>query len=437
MHVAALTSLADGAGEVFTRLRDTPGFGRAAPDQAFLKELIRVIGHRNKGRELLAVLNFLDQISDLSVCVCVCDGIRRWAAARRRAAGALPGEAPADIRSRPDRGSQRQGARAASHPGDRPAGPHGVHRRDAQRALLAGRDRTAARPPVRRHRRARPAGRSRGREGVPRPLAQVHAAPEAGSDARAPRQTGSRAWRSSKPSRPAPCCATSSRRPRLPGCAPIAAPAVRSLAAAVFEAPAAADRRAVIERYRPALDLRGNAVRGATTFKAKCATCHQPGQDGYALGPGAEALKVFGKEEVLTHLLDPNRTVDARYRLYQIDTSDGASLTGIIQNESENSVTVRQPFGASADAAAVPDCAAAGARALDDAGWPRGRPVAAGHGGPAAVHRRHRTRSGALSARHYQGGSRTNEAAHDRSTSSSSAPVRAAARWRRTSRVRA
>jgi putative heme-binding domain-containing protein len=56
---------------------------------------------------------------------------------------------------------------------------------------------------------------------------------------------------------------------------------------------------------------------------------------------------VFGKEEALIHVLDPNRTVDARYRLYQIDTTDGSSLTGIIQNESENSVTLRQPFGAS------------------------------------------------------------------------------------------
>ena len=121
MHVAALSSLADGAGEVFTRLRDTPGFGRAAPDQAFLKELIRVIGHRNKGRELLAVLNFLDQISDPSARVCVCDGIRRRPAARRRAAGAVPGEAPADVRSRHDGGAQQQGTRVPSHPGDRAA----------------------------------------------------------------------------------------------------------------------------------------------------------------------------------------------------------------------------------------------------------------------------------------------------------------------------
>ena len=102
----------------------------------------------------------------------------------------------------------------------------------------------------------------------------------------------------------------------------------------------------MVDRYRAALDLGGNAARGATTYKAKCATCHQPGPDGYAIGPGVEALRVFGKEEVLTHVLDPNRTVDARYRLYQVDTTDGTSLTGIIQNESENSVTIRQPFGA-------------------------------------------------------------------------------------------
>jgi putative heme-binding domain-containing protein len=58
-------------------------------------------------------------------------------------------------------------------------------------------------------------------------------------------------------------------------------------------------------------------------------------------------LKVFSKEEVLTHMLDPNRTVDARYRLYQVETGDGATLTGIIQNESQNSVTIRPPFGSS------------------------------------------------------------------------------------------
>jgi putative heme-binding domain-containing protein len=48
---------------------------------------------------------------------------------------------------------------------------------------------------------------------------------------------------------------------------------------------------------------------------------------------------------MLTHLLDPNRTVDARYRLYLVETKDGRSVTGVIQNEDQTSVTLRQPFG--------------------------------------------------------------------------------------------
>ena len=127
-------------------------------------------------------------------------------------------------------------------------------------------------------------------------------------------------------------------------------PAVRTLAAAVFEAPASADRRVVIERYRPALDLRGSAVRGATTFKAKCATCHQPGADGY--GAKREALRVF-REGRGPHAPARSKPHRSRATLYQIDASDGASLIGIIQHESENSVTVRQPFARRKDAAAV------------------------------------------------------------------------------------
>jgi putative heme-binding domain-containing protein len=122
---------------------------------------------------------------------------------------------------------------------------------------------------------------------------------------------------------------------------------VRAVAAAIFEPPRPGDRRAVIQRYMPSLELRGNAARGRTTYTARCATCHQPGPDGYAIGPGIDTMKASSREEILTHLLDPNRTVDARYRLYQLDMANGGTLTGIIQNESQGSVTLRQPFGSS------------------------------------------------------------------------------------------
>ncbi|HEU4927121.1 MAG TPA: PVC-type heme-binding CxxCH protein, partial [Vicinamibacterales bacterium] len=346
MHAAALTSLAEGAGDVFTRLRDTPGFGRAVPDQAFLKELIRVLGHRSKGRELLAVLNFLDQIhepsSAFAYVTAFADGLQRadmpLALFQARLQPILDramtevrsGKAPEPVRLQ---AIELLGLTASTGETlnllfslvgtEQP--------RAVQSAAIAalGRldDPAVAKAFLARWPKFTPLVK---REVMPvllgRPdramtlLEAVSAGTVLRNELTPTQVAGLRASRN---------------------------PALRALAAAVFERPATDDRRAVIERYRAALDLRGNAVRGATTFKAKCATCHQPGSDGYAIGPGVEGLKVFGKEEALIHVLDPNRTVDARYRLYQIDTTDGSSLTGIIQNESENSVTIRQPFGAS------------------------------------------------------------------------------------------
>ena len=101
----------------------------------------------------------------------------------------------------------------------------------------------------------------------------------------------------------------------------------------------------MLQRYLAALDLRGNGVRGRTTYQARCASCHEPGADGSTIGPALATVKSSTREEILTHVLDPNRTVDARYRLYLVETKDGRSVTGIIQNETQASVTLRPPFG--------------------------------------------------------------------------------------------
>jgi putative membrane-bound dehydrogenase-like protein len=346
MHAAALTSLAEGAGDVFTRLRDTPGLGRAASDQAFLRELIRVLGHRSKGRELLAVLNFLDQIhepsSAFAYVTAFADGLQRadmpltLFQARvqpildRAMTEVRSGKAPEPVRLQ---AIELLGLTASTGETlnllfslvgtEQP--------RAVQSAAIAalGRldDPAVAKEFLARWPRFTPLLK---REVTPVLLSR----PDRAMSLLEAVKAGTVLRNELTPT-------------QIAGLRASRNPALRTLAAAVFERPATDDRRAVIDRYRAALDLRGNAVRGATSFKAKCATCHQPGSEGYAIGPGVEALKVFGKEEALIHVLDPNRTVDARYRLYQIDTTDGSSLTGIIQNESENSVTLRQPFGAS------------------------------------------------------------------------------------------
>ena len=170
---------------------------------------------------------------------------------------------------------------------------------------------------------------------------------------------------------------------------------VRAAAASVFTRAAEGDRRAVLQRYLAAVDLRGNSVRGQTTYRARCASCHEPGPDGSTIGPGMATVKSATREEILTHLLDPNRTVDARYRLYLVETKDGRSLTGIIQSETETSVTLRPPFGQAGTLLAIDDRADSGPRAVDDAGGPGGWALSSGHGRSAAIHSQSRIGRGA------------------------------------------
>jgi len=121
---------------------------------------------------------------------------------------------------------------------------------------------------------------------------------------------------------------------------------VRREAARVFAAPTRADRQAIIERYLPALALPGHAGRGRATYRARCASCHRHDGEGYALGPDIVMMRTSTREEILTHTLDPNRTVEAGYRLYLIETTDGATIMGIIEQETDELVRLRQPFGA-------------------------------------------------------------------------------------------
>ncbi len=344
MHVAALSSVADGAGELFTSLAAAPDFQRSTSGQAFLGELVRVLGHRNRGRELLAVLTFLEGVKDPAAAfpylTAFADGLQRADVPLALFQGTLKpilDHAAAAVRSRTVPEARRLQAielLGLTAPTSETrttlfALVGGSEPRPIQSAAIAALARLEG-PGIgeeflRRWPAFTPALR---REVLPvllarpdRALALTNAI-EAGIVLRnefTPTQVAFlRAHRSAD---------------------------IRARAAAIFEQPAQNDRRAVVQRYMASLDLRGNPERGRTTYTARCAACHQPGPDGAAIGPDAETLKSAGKDEVLTHLIDPNRTVDARYRLYQVETSDGGTLTGIIQQESQSTVTLRQPFG--------------------------------------------------------------------------------------------
>ncbi|HZR17055.1 MAG TPA: PVC-type heme-binding CxxCH protein [Verrucomicrobiae bacterium] len=120
---------------------------------------------------------------------------------------------------------------------------------------------------------------------------------------------------------------------------------VSELAGAVLGSHASGQRQAVIDAYLPALNLSGDAARGHKVYEERCISCHRLGGEGHAVGPDLVTVKNTGKEKLLVNILDPNREVRPDYVSYIVETDDGESLVGLLANETSTSVTVRQPYG--------------------------------------------------------------------------------------------
>lgn len=105
------------------------------------------------------------------------------------------------------------------------------------------------------------------------------------------------------------------------------------------------DRKALIARYKPSLDLKGDPARGKELHQKNCATCHRAAGAGHDLGPDLETVTNRSSEELLTAILDPNREVQAQYCLATIKTTDGRVLEGILTSQTAASVTLKRAQG--------------------------------------------------------------------------------------------
>lgn len=82
----------------------------------------------------------------------------------------------------------------------------------------------------------------------------------------------------------------------------------------------------------------GDPERGKAIFTKNCATCHVFKGNGTTVGPNLNGMSVHPKTELLTHILDPNRSVEANYRLYTALTVDGEVISGLLSAESLTSI---------------------------------------------------------------------------------------------------
>ncbi len=121
-------------------------------------------------------------------------------------------------------------------------------------------------------------------------------------------------------------------------------PALTARAEGVF-AHQARPRQAVVDSFRPALAIKGNAAAGASVFKKVCATCHRVGKEGVEVGPDLATLSDKSPEALLIGILDPNRAFETKYAGFTISTVDGRVLNGLVSNESATAVTLRRQDG--------------------------------------------------------------------------------------------
>lgn len=80
---------------------------------------------------------------------------------------------------------------------------------------------------------------------------------------------------------------------------------------------------------------------GAAHFKKLCAQCHLPGGQSEALAPKLAGAGAKGVEYLVENILDPNAVIGRDYQARVIVTTEGRVITGLVEKESETSLTIR------------------------------------------------------------------------------------------------
>lgn len=117
---------------------------------------------------------------------------------------------------------------------------------------------------------------------------------------------------------------------------------IRQVAVALLGSDRATPRSEVVKAYQPAISPVGEATRGGKVFLRECASCHRLGEAGYDVGPNLATVRHRRADEILIAILDPNREVGPNFLQFAVTLDDGRVLTGMIAEESAVSLTLRR-----------------------------------------------------------------------------------------------
>ena len=95
-------------------------------------------------------------------------------------------------------------------------------------------------------------------------------------------------------------------------------------------------------------DLRagpGDLDRGRRLFRDRCATCHRLFGEGETIGPDLSYANRHDRDFLLVSLVDPTGVVRKEYQAYQVATEDGRVLSGLIVEQTPETITLRDGKG--------------------------------------------------------------------------------------------
>ena len=105
-----------------------------------------------------------------------------------------------------------------------------------------------------------------------------------------------------------------------------------------------ADKKKEMERYkqiyRAGGSQPGDGPRGRAVFARTCQQCHALFDAGGKVGPDLTGSNRGDLDYLLQNIIDPNAVIPNEYRASTIEMKDGRSITGIVKQQEDKSVTV-------------------------------------------------------------------------------------------------
>ncbi|MBI5799168.1 MAG: c-type cytochrome [Verrucomicrobia bacterium] len=105
------------------------------------------------------------------------------------------------------------------------------------------------------------------------------------------------------------------------------------------------DREKVVKAYAGVGKLIGDPARGHPLYTTLCAACHRLKNEGNEIGPDLGTIADKPAQQLIEAILDPSRAVEQRYLAQTLLLKNGEDLTGMIAEETANSITLKLVTG--------------------------------------------------------------------------------------------